>query len=161
MPDKRRIYWDACVFLAYINGDGDRIGILDPLLDEARDGEIELLTSMVSEVEVAYGRVEQEQGTADQDVLDQINDFWLPGSPVELVEFHRLIAETARDFVRDARLVRGERLTPLDAVHVATAAHMEAVEFHTYDGKLLAQGERFGFPITEPQTARPRIPGVG
>lgn len=163
MPDsKPRIYWDACVFLAYVNGDADRIDLLRQLLDEAREGRFELFTSMVSVTEVAYGRAEQEQGAPDEGVLNQIGELWLAGSPVRLVEFHRLIAETAREFVREIRLEESERLTPLDAVHLATARHLGVSEFHTYDGPLRSKGaaSRFGFFVIEPRTDTPHIPGV-
>lgn len=57
MPDKSdRIYWDACVFLAYINGDDGRADVIQQLLDEAAEGAFELVTSTVSQVEVAFGK---------------------------------------------------------------------------------------------------------
>jgi hypothetical protein len=44
-------------------------------------------------------------------------------SPVKLVEFHRLIAEDARDLMRIA-LTKGWSLKPLDAVHLSSAQRM-------------------------------------
>jgi predicted nucleic acid-binding protein len=137
MPDsKRRIYWDACVFLSFINGEAGREEVIQQLLDEARDGAFELVTSTVSVVEVAFGKAEQDGQAPDPELLTAIESLWAPGSPVNLIEFHRLIALDARDLVRDARLDRDERLTPLDAVHLASAQRLGVEEFHTYDGPL-------------------------
>ena len=90
-------------------------------LDEADEGEFELVTSTVSQVEVDFGKDEQDSSSPDPTVLSAIEAFWVEGAPVRLIEFHRLIGLDARDLVRIARLERGERLTPLDAIHLASA----------------------------------------
>lgn len=162
MPDESgRIYWDACVFLSYVNGDEDRADIIQQLLDEATEGSFELLTSTMSQVEVAFGKAEQDDAAPHPDLLAAIEALWVPESPVRLIEFHRLIAVDARDFVREARLERDERLTPLDAVHLASAQRLNVDEFHTYDGPLLRYKGSLPFPIREPWIATPRFPGVG
>ncbi len=160
MPDDpRRIYWDACVFLSFLNGEEERSDVIQQLLDEARDGEFELVTSTLSVAEVAFGKEEQDGRAPAPAILAAIEAFWLPGGPVNLIEFHRLIALDARDLVRDARLSRDERLTPLDAVHVASAKRLNAEEFHTYDGPLLRFKGSIPFSIREPWTQKPRITG--
>jgi predicted nucleic acid-binding protein len=160
MPDEpRRIYWDACIFLSFVNGEKGRSEVIQQLLDEAAAGEFELVTSTVSIVEVAFGKAEQDDAAPDPDVLAAIEAFWAADAPVKLVEFHRLIALDARDLVRDARLSRDERLTPLDAVHLASAIRLEVEDFHTYDGPLLRFKGAIPFPIREPWTPNPRIDG--
>lgn len=161
MPDSvPRIYWDACVFLAHLNGDADRVEVIEQIMDEAAEGKYELVTSTVSQVEVAFGKAEQDEQAPDPDVLAAIEAYWLPESPVELIEFHRLIALDARDLVRVSRLEQEQRLTPLDAIHLASAQRLSASDFHTYDKKLLARNGSFGFPIREPWTPEPRLPGM-
>jgi hypothetical protein len=61
MPEPRRlILWDASVFLDYVNGVADKLPILDALIDRAGPrGDIEIVTSMLSTAEVAFGRLEQ------------------------------------------------------------------------------------------------------
>ena len=47
MPkDPKLIYWDSCVFLSYINGDVERLGIIDALLLEVSEskGERKIVT---------------------------------------------------------------------------------------------------------------------
>ena len=157
---KRRIYWDACVFLSWVNGQADRVDVIKQLLDEADKGAFELVTSTVSQVEVAFGKDEQDSSSPDPNVLAAIEAFWVEGAPVKLIEFHRLISLDARDLVRIARLERDERLTPLDAVHLASAQRIGAEELHTYDGKLLGFNGSVPFAIRNPWTATPQLPRV-
>jgi hypothetical protein len=86
-------------------------------------------------VEVAYGLTEQQGKALDPEVEDKIGKLWLPDSPVKVVELHRDIADKARRFIREA-MIKDWSLKPADAIHLATAAYMEAIEFHTYDGEL-------------------------
>ncbi len=57
MPE--RVYWDACVFLSYINGEQERLPVIDALLEESRSGKIEIITSTVSLAEVAFAEEER------------------------------------------------------------------------------------------------------
>lgn len=162
MPDSvPRIYWDACVFLSHLNGEEARTDVIEQIMDEAAKGKCEILTSSVSVVEVAFAKAEQDEEAPSEDLLAAIDAYWSPGSPVTIVEFHQLIAIDARNLVRGSRLAEGHRLTPLDAVHLASAKRLGAVDFHTYDGKLLARNGTMGFPIREPWTPEPRLPGIG
>lgn len=74
MPDDpRRVYWDANVPLSYLNGVPDRVPILDELFRKARAGEIELVTSAISRVEIAFIQSERDAGTLDQETEDAID----------------------------------------------------------------------------------------
>jgi predicted nucleic acid-binding protein len=160
MPDSpTRIYWDACVFLSHLNGEADRADVIEQIMDEASDGKWEILTSTVSQVEVAFAKAEQDEKAPSADLLAAIEAYWLPESPVTLIEFHRLIAEQARDLVRHSRLEQDQRLTPLDAIHLASAQRLGATDFHTYDRGLLDRNGTMEFPIREPWTPEPRISG--
>jgi predicted nucleic acid-binding protein len=163
MPDRNnrpKYYWDACVFLSFINGDEDRIEVIRQLLEEA-PGKHEIVTSTVSIVEVAFGKAEQDSKAPDSETLAEIEALWLPDSGVELAEFHRLVANDARDLVRLSATEPDEtKIKPLDAVHLATAQRLSVDEFHTYDKKLLALNGTLSFPVVEPWTASPRLPGL-
>src|SRR3954453_21623248 len=101
MPgDLRRVYWDACVPLSHINAIPDRLPIIEELFRKARAGEFELLTSVLSRVEVAFAATEQQTGSLDPVVEARIDDLWRPGSPIKLVEFYDLIAQSARELMR-------------------------------------------------------------
>jgi predicted nucleic acid-binding protein len=150
-----RSYWDACVFLSYINGDADRLPEIENLLEAARQGAIEIVTSMVSIVEVARGAQEQ-VGKLDDDAMAKIETLWEPPSPIKLVEFHRLIAAEARHLIRNG-IIRGWSLKPMDAIHLATAANIGADELVTFDTALEKYAELISVPIVRPLSGSPRI----
>jgi predicted nucleic acid-binding protein len=161
MPDIRRIYLDACVFLSYINGEPERLPSIDALLDEARRGEIELLTSVVSITEVAFGKAEQDGQSPDAATLEKIENLWRPPSPIKLVDFYDLLAEEARAVVRMAIPTGAKPIKPMDAIHVATAKWWSASAFYTYDEKLPPWGPTLGLTIEEPSPLRPHLPWNG
>jgi predicted nucleic acid-binding protein len=146
MPD--RYYWDACVFLALINADLDRVEDIDTFMALAAAGTIEIVTSVVSAVEVAFGAVEQ-NGNLDDDVAARIAELWRPPSPIKVVEVYQGIADDAAALMRRG-LPDGWRLKPMDAIHLSTAERMEAQAFHTYDDILQRYAGQIGMPIGPP-----------
>jgi predicted nucleic acid-binding protein len=160
MASRPRVYWDANCLLSYLDGDEDRLPDLDELLRQARAERLELVTSALTQVEVAFGSREKEQSVLDPQVEAAIDELWTPASPIQLVEFYELIGREARTLMRWA-VARGWSLKALDAVHLATAARVDAADFHTYDRQLHKYDERMEFPIREPVAAQPQLPGTG
>jgi predicted nucleic acid-binding protein len=156
MPDVPRFYWDACVFLSYVNEDEDRVGDISSLLESAGKDEIEIVTSTVSVVEVAFGAAERKQSALSEEMEAKINKLWEPASPVTLVEFHILIAEAAKGMIRSG-VPAGWSLKPMDAVHLATAQRLKVAEFHTYDGPLKKWASRVSYSIKEPSHSAPKL----
>ena len=155
MPDEApRVYWDACVLLSKVNGIAERLPTIEELLRQSRADEVVLLTSVLSQVEVAFAAFEKQQGTLDQQTEDEIATLWAPGSPVAAVEFYELIADRARGPMRQAITQGWGSLKPADASHLATAQQLDVDEFHTYDGDLHKWDGHVGFPVREPQTAQ-------
>ena len=138
MPDTPTIlYWDSSAFLSYVNEIPDRIPTLEALLESSANGIIELYTSTISHVEVAFGASEQQQRRLDPEIEQQIDSLWSDPKVVVSVEYHGRIGQIARDLMRLA-VTRGWSLKPLDAIHLATAQWLSGLgieidEFHTYD----------------------------
>jgi predicted nucleic acid-binding protein len=149
-----RIYWDSCVPLSYVNGTPDRTPVIDELLRHARRGEVELITSVLSITEVAFAASEQADGDLSEEVEDRIDSLWTPDSPIELVEFHDLIARDARGLIRRGVQQKWGKLKPPDAIHLATANRVGVDRFHTYDDRLLRWDGVLGFPVTRPEVAQ-------
>jgi predicted nucleic acid-binding protein len=147
MPSVRRVYWDACVFLSYINGVENRRSQIEALLEGAKNGDFEIITSTVSLAEVAFSASEKEGMALDSTVERQIAGMW--GPPLKLVEFSPPIGVRAAALVR-AAMVRGMGLRPMDAIHLSTAEQMAAASFHTYDEALQKFAPLVGFPIRQP-----------
>jgi predicted nucleic acid-binding protein len=155
MPDEpRRVYWDANVPLSYLNGVPDRVPILDELFRKARAKEIELITSSISRVEVAYIQSERQAGVLDEQTEEAIAALWSPPSPIKTVEFYDLIGDKARELMRQGISQGWGKLKPMDAIHLATAQQMAVAELHTYCDRLLKWTNALGFPVTEPQTTQ-------
>lgn len=148
----RRVYWDANVPLSYLNDVPDRAPIIEELFRKARADEIELLTSSISRVEIAFVQSEKDGGTLDPEAEQAIDALWLPGSPLKTVEFYDLIADRARRLIRQGIEQGWGALKPKDAIHVATAAQMGVSEMHSYDTQVKKWSEKLGFPITDAQT---------
>jgi predicted nucleic acid-binding protein len=155
MPDEvRRIYWDSCVPLSYLNDDPSRVPTIEELFKQARAEEIELLTSAVSRVEVAFVQSEKADGVLDAEAEEAIEAFWSPGSPIKTVEFYDLIADSAKALIRRGIEQDWGNLKPMDAIHIATAQRMQVSEMHSYDDRVKKWSGHLGFPITDAQTAQ-------
>ena len=156
MPDDLQvIYWDANVALSYLNGIPDRLPDLDALLEQS-GREFQIVTSTVSIVEVAFAATEQAAGASERAVEQRIAALWAADSPIKLVEFSTLVAERARDLVRQA-IIRGGPMKPIDAIQLATAQTVAASRFHSYDEHLYQYAELVGFPIGPPQASAPKL----
>ena len=150
---RRQIYWDSCVWLNYINSTPTHKPVLDALLADSVSpvGDIQLVTSAIAVVEVAFAASEQQNRALDSEVEASIDGLWYdPRRPVTLVDFYSQIAIEARSLMRDANVQMGLKLTSLDAIHLATASRMNVTEFHTYDKDLPRFSGTVGFPIIEP-----------
>ena len=98
MPDRIRLYWDADVWLSYINGIAGPLPILDALLAESgsSNGSIRIYTSELSKVEVAYAQQEQDRRTLDPDVEERIDRLWADRNTIQIVEYFDAISKEAR-----------------------------------------------------------------
>lgn len=150
----KRIYLDANVMLSYIDGDADRLPEISELFRRGDQGQVELITSALSIVEVAFAGSEGEAHQMDPETEKNIDRLWDPASPIAIAEFHRLIGYQARTLMRTAA-GDGFSLKSHDAVHLATAMNRQCDECFTYDAKLHKFSKIVGMPIglpTNPQT---------
>ena len=138
-PGRHRIYWDSCVWLHYINDTPEYKDVLDVLLRDSamRYGNSHLITSLISQTEVAFGATEQNNQALDADVEQKIDSLWKDRRAVIVVEYYPALALEARDLIRKS-IENGWSLRPYDAI------------LHTYDDKLLRFTGDLGFPMTKP-----------
>ena len=164
MPnDGKIVYWDACVFLSYINGMVDRMPILDAILENSAndDGGIKIYATALARVEVAFGAAEKEGKALDPEVERQIDDLWADPEAIVTVDYHDGIGAMARQLIRQS-LTKGWSLKPVDAIHLATARWLEEVtgrevEFHTYSKDLPRFAALTGYRICQPYVAQQRL----
>jgi predicted nucleic acid-binding protein len=133
---RRRIYWDACAWIAMIQREQirdssdklveDRYGMCRNVISAAERDQIEIATSTFSYVEVCKNPDLEAQGEDKISVYFE-NDYILP------VNLDRAVGERAR-----ALMMSGiSKLKPADACHLASAAVANAEEMHTFDERLL------------------------
>ncbi len=160
MPNKPllRYYWDADVILSYIEGsDSSRLMHIRPLLDDADEQKLEIVTSAFSIVEVAYAPVEKTSVDLDPEIEDKITALWRAGSPLRVVEVDTLVATQARQLVREG-IVNDRAIKPGDAVHLATAMRLNVDALHTYNLKDFKRwAQPTGLTICEPESTHPQM----
>jgi predicted nucleic acid-binding protein len=153
MPgDPPRIYWDACVFLSYINKTPDRLPHIKWYLDRSGK-DFQIVTSILSVAEVIFAEREKQQGTLDADIAAKIDALWLSDdTPVRLSEVYLDLVLEARDLSRAALVQKpqGWTIKPSDAIHMATAKRLSVTEIHTYSKDWPRNAALLGIKIGEP-----------
>lgn len=127
MKDKRSkaFCWDSNCFCAWFSEEPGRYDVCAGIIDAARKEQVKLLTSAMTLVEVI-----KIPGVYVAESEDRIADFFRNPYVVK-VTLDWYVAVIARD------LQRRYPLDARDAIHLATAVHVKADEFHTYDEELL------------------------
>lgn len=145
MPNDHLIYWDSDVFIHRIEETPDKIQTLRAITDAAERGEVRIVTSALTLVEVSkLNNLELLPEWTEQRVIEFFENEYISVRTVD-----RFVAAMARP------IIRGHNLKPPDAIHVATAIMARVNVMHTYDGeKLLPLTGRIHQPplrIEEPQ----------
>ena len=161
LGNRKSVYWDANVFLSYVNAMPGHMPVLNALMEQSLSGAITIYTSGLSRVEVAFSDSEQQARAQSPEIESQINRFWEDESAITSIEILPAITLSARGMMRDG-LARGWSLKPLDAIHLATAqwlivAGYAIEEFHTYDASLFKYADVAGCDIVEPYVEQPRL----
>lgn len=129
MAEKRKVYWDACIWFALIKQEPGRFAKCQHIIDQARKGEVEIWTSALTLAEVfrkQCGGTEASGLPADKD--REFEDF-LSQDFVYEVQLDRPIGVAARRLLR----AHAQLKKPQDAVHLASAVMNNLSEFHTFD----------------------------
>ena len=162
MPGNHNIvYWDANVFLSYVNEVPGRMPVLSALMEQSRNDEITIYTSALSRVEVAFSDSEQQARAPNPEIESQLDNLWANRNVVRAIETLPAISLNARGLIR-AVLTYGWSLKPPDAIHLATARWLlnEGIsvdEFHTYDASLFKYADVVGFDVLEPYVEQRKL----
>ncbi len=152
------IYWDANVFLLYLNGDPHWLPTLDVLVHAAIQGDISIYTSVLSQTEVAFTAVEKTNGALSANEEARIDSLWKTRG-IRVVEYNNFVALKARD-IRRASMTHGltGHRAP-DIIHMATAQFVNADEMHSTDPKLHRFSPLLPFSVCDPHTGMLSSPG--
>ncbi|MFN4088524.1 MAG: type II toxin-antitoxin system VapC family toxin [Alphaproteobacteria bacterium] len=119
-------YWDTCLFIAWLQSEDRKTGEMDgvrEMIQRHRRREIKIMTSVLTQVEVLQGKIPAGVGNAFTDFLKRITRV---GMDIK-------VAQLAHDLRDHYSRAGGKPLTTPDAIHLATAIHYRADEFHTFD----------------------------
>lgn len=147
-PGVDSVYFDASVFIAWFNNEPARADAVERVLAASSDGTLRVITSIVSLTEVAYLR--QGRSRLSPEELDlRINSLLLNQRLIGIVDLDQAVALRARQLVRIGSDGR-ERLTVLDAIHLASAELVEASYLATYDRDFTRAAENVAMSIGPP-----------
>ena len=141
MNKLKRVYWDACTWIAYIskeeqvqNSQGtneNRFRMSSEILDSAKNRQLEIVTSAFTLAEVCKGH------SASQTHLEKLPQFF-EKTYILTVPVDKEIGLLAQHL----QTKELNTLKPPDAVHLASALRAEVSEFHTFDDKILKLNEK-------------------
>ena len=157
--ENKRIYWDADVFVAYINEETERLPTIESLLQQViEDPKIMIVTSVLTKVEVSWTGIEKEDRLLLPEELKRVDSLLDNYNIIELIEFDDFIASKARELMRFGMESGGKKLRSNDAIHLASAIRVNANEVNTYNIAHYQFFEQFAnIPIKEPAIDQPRL----
>ncbi len=129
MAKTERFYWDACAWLGLLNNESAKHRELAIIWKRAENGECEILTSTVSQVEVFKKKCEREDPKPLSPENDAIIAEMFEQPHVVLAQLDPIVAEKARALLR----AHPELKKAPDAIHLATALFHNCEAMHTYD----------------------------
>ena len=162
MPNRPVIYWDTCVFLAWIKDEkrrheGEMAGVYAVSMEVFKKRLI-LMTSVVTKAEIQQASLTPEQLERFNKIFDLSN--------IRAVEVSEGVATKAGQLRHYYKSIGDGKpgLCKDDSYHLATAIIYKVAAFHTFDradkkncrGLLGLNGDVAGYPlrIVKPQTAQ-------
>lgn len=128
MADRKRVYWDACVWIALIAREATRFDRCLNIIEQARRGDLEIWTSAFTLAEVFKHKCGGGNGSLATDSDADFEDYLRHSFVVE-VQVDRDVGVRARRLLRAHPPLK----KPTDAIHLATAVEYDVEEFHTFD----------------------------
>ncbi|MGB7762481.1 MAG: PIN domain-containing protein [Bryobacteraceae bacterium] len=120
-----RIYWDTMLFVYWFEDNPQYAGRVEEIYRKMRQRKDKLLTSAFTVGEILAGSYRRGQTDEGRNIRQLFESF-----EVELIPF---AAETAE---RYGQIRGGSRVSPADAIHLASAAHAGVDLFLTNDREL-------------------------
>ncbi|BBM89209.1 hypothetical protein COTS27_00904 [Spirochaetota bacterium] len=134
---KRIVYFDACIFIAWLKNerrnDPDDLKAVQQIIDKVKKRELTVITSTITQVEVAACKVGKPILSKFDDLLKRKN---LQRISVDIKTAN--MARELRDAYNSASFKsKSNTFTPLDAIHLATAILNRVNNFYTFDNELI------------------------
>jgi predicted nucleic acid-binding protein len=121
-----KVYCDACFFIAIFHEEVGRFQICSQIMEDAREGKCEIITSYCTIIECCKSIQDAEKKLGFTD--EKVEEFLLEDAIVK-VEVDRIIALKARKIQQHVP----KKIKPFDSLHVATAIQEKCDFLFTYD----------------------------
>lgn len=124
----KKIYWDACIFLAWINDEPNELSVVEGIEEMVQDvdsNRVKLITSVVTRTELLDSRMDSEGRKRFDKLFKRRN--------VVMINLDHRISDLSHD-IRDYHDQKGDKLTTPDCQHLATAIIHDVDAFYTLDG---------------------------
>jgi predicted nucleic acid-binding protein len=144
MIGKQSLYWDACIFVAWLKNEQredvkEMDGIYE-MFNSIERGNVLLLTSLITRIEILECTLSHKARENFEKLFQRKNFQEMP--------VNQRIAELART-VRNSYQKQNIRIRTPDTIHLATAIHYNAEKFYTFDESLLKLNGNIGeYPLT-------------
>lgn len=129
--DHRVVYWDSCIFIAWIAGEGrpEMEGVRESVR-RIKKNFATMVTSVITETEVLDGNMSPEAQSEYGRLMRRAN--------VELIDLDppiRRLAKSIREFYQREKRDGRQRgiVTAADAIHLATAINRNVDALYTFD----------------------------
>jgi len=133
-----KYYWDACAWIALIQQEPVRFDSLSYVIEQAKNGNVELWTSNFTLAEV-YKRPCGDEQKSLLPQQDQVFEDFIIQTFVQRVQVDFDVGVLARRLLRTYPTIQ----KPQDGIHLATALLSNVDELHTFDREnLLALNEK-------------------
>jgi predicted nucleic acid-binding protein len=129
LADKKRVYWDACIWFALIKQEPGRYDQCAYVLELAKAGELEIWTSSLTLAEVFRKKCGDGVAGGLAEAQDQDFEAFLSQDFVVEVQVDHQVGIAARRLLRAHVPLK----KPQDAIHLASAVLNNLDEFHTFD----------------------------
>ena len=133
MPGARPVvYWDTCVILAWIQDENRKAGEMEGIryfVSKIDNNEIIMITSAIYRTEILDSKI-------NNDAKEKLDQLFKKRNVKSIPADTRIndLASEIRDHYQLQRDIDGKPgLATPDAIHLATAIHFQADEFHTFD----------------------------
>ena len=154
-PRVPRRYWDSYCFIALMDENDPLSEVCQTIMSEASDGNIEIVVSPLTLVEVVRPKGTEHPISRDQE--QKIRDFF-ENDYIIMRNLDRELSEQARNLCWE------HGVHPRDAIHLATALDAQCEFLETNDTRLLRlNGQIVNSPIVIRQptwTGQPPLPGI-
>lgn len=131
MANKHLIYWDSCIFLAWIKNEQDKgpevLSGIEELVNHIQKNQIILITSVLTTAEILESTLDDKQAAVFDEVLKRRN--------VQVVDTTGPIWNLTHDIRNHYKQIKDglHTLSTPDAVHLATAINEGVDVFYTTD----------------------------